>query len=365
MKKCSISFIYNNAFSQIGGLQQYNKNILSALEESNEVNIYAISLNDSTADIPNFKHVKVISANKSIIKFILLSIRYGFNSSVLVFGHVNLLFPLALFFRFFSKKRIVLITHGIDIWRPLSKYRKRALQSVTELWTVSEYTKSRIVELYPDFQNKIEILYNTVPPLLLSNNQTADKYYLRKKYNIPISNKIILSVCRITPGDREKGYDTILEVLPKLLEQYKITYVLAGKAENNELERLKQKVISLGISDHVVFTGMFDSKDLNSIYASCDVFILPSKKEGFGIVFIEALLHGKAVIAGNMDGSVDALQFGATGILIDPNSLNEIYEALDQVISGRYEVKGDVREKTFDKFGFDSFKKQLNKILVK
>jgi glycosyltransferase involved in cell wall biosynthesis len=355
-----VGFIFINTFSSIGGLQQYNRNLIVAcLEEFKSENCFFLSLRDEKKDFPNVPGVLHWHANGNILKFILYGFKICLKSDKIVFGHINLMFPLGILFNLFSKKHIVLITHGIDIWRPLTWYKKLSLKFVNSIWTVSEYTRSRILDLYPFLYNKVHILYNTIPVEIEKKSLEVDRNYLKHKYNIPLESKILLSVCRISSGEKEKGYDKILDILPRLLKQHQLFYVLAGKAEADELERLKNKTKLLGVTSNVIFTGEFESQYLNSIYASSDVFVLPSKKEGFGIVFIEALLQNLPVIAGNKDGSVDALQFGDTGFLIDPDNIEMLYTILHDVLSNKVNVKGDVRMKTLHKFGFESFKKQL------
>ena len=94
---------------------------------------------------------------------------------------------------------------------------------------------------------------------------------------------------------------------------------------------------------------------------------MPSKKEGFGIVFIEALLAECLVVAGNVDGSVDALQGGQTGILVNPDNIQEISIALDRVLSGEIPAhlqdKNRVKQKTLAVFGFAAFEQNLTSIL--
>ena len=115
-------------------------------------------------------------------------------------------------------------------------------------------------------------------------------------------------------------------------------------------------------------TGFVPDSQLADYYNLCDVFAMPSKGEGFGIVFIEALACGKPVLAGNKDGSVDALANGELGALVNPDDLNEIANTLIQILQGIYPnpimYKPEIlRQKTIEYFGFDKFKMTLKKYL--
>ena len=99
-----------------------------------------------------------------------------------------------------------------------------------------------------------------------------------------------------------------------------------------------------------------------------DTYIMPSKKEGFGIVFIEALVCGTPVIAGNIDGSVDALQNGEAGTLINPDSVEDIANAIMKhavmTSSEKEEERRAIVKKTLEHFSFDKYKQRLEGILA-
>jgi glycosyltransferase involved in cell wall biosynthesis len=91
---------------------------------------------------------------------------------------------------------------------------------------------------------------------------------------------------------------------------------------------------------------------------------MPSKGEGFGIAYLEALSCGKPVLAGNVDGASDPLQNGQLGVLVNPDSTAEIAEALVAILHGTYPSPvlyrgGDLRERTIQAFGPDRFFTQL------
>ncbi|MBI4507924.1 MAG: glycosyltransferase family 4 protein, partial [Chloroflexi bacterium] len=80
-----------------------------------------------------------------------------------------------------------------------------------------------------------------------------------------------------------------------------------------ELERLAEES---GVAQRVVFAGTKVGEELATYYRACDVFVMPSIKEGFGIVFLEAMAFGKPVVGGNHGGTPEAVQDGVTGFLV-------------------------------------------------
>ena len=102
-----------------------------------------------------------------------------------------------------------------------------------------------------------------------------------------------------------------------------------------------------------------NDSDLLDFFKMADVFIMPSSQEGFGIVFIEAMACGTPVIAGNIDGSVDALRNGELGLLVNPFSTEEIAKAIDSILDNET-IKSqnsqlERSKKVFEYFGFDQF----------
>ena len=93
-----------------------------------------------------------------------------------------------------------------------------------------------------------------------------------------------------------------------------------------------------------------------------DVYVMPSTKEGFGIVFIEAMYYSLPVIAGNKDGSTDALLDGKLGLLIEPNSSLEIEKAVNKIIENKKAYEPN-RQLLMENFGYDVYKKKLQQIL--
>jgi glycosyltransferase involved in cell wall biosynthesis len=91
---------------------------------------------------------------------------------------------------------------------------------------------------------------------------------------------------------------------------------------------------------------------------------MPSKREGFGIVYLEALACGKPALGGNQDGAIDALCHGELGALVNPDDTNAIAQTLIEILQGTYPNRliyqpEALRQKVIDTFGFDRFKQTL------
>ena len=150
--------------------------------------------------------------------------------------------------------------------------------------------------------------------------------------------------------EQYKGYDKVLEALPELVKLNPLLrYLLVGKYDLNEKERLDSIINQMGLQQVVVFAGLVKDEELAEHFNLADIFIMPSEREGFGIVFIEAMFYGIPVIAGNVDGSVDALRDGELGLLVNPNNKMEIITAVSKIVAKRKGYLPD-RQKLMENF---------------
>ena len=104
-----------------------------------------------------------------------------------------------------------------------------------------------------------------------------------------------------------------------------------------------------------------------SIAFSC-LYLLTSTCEGFGIVFLESMLHGTPVIAGNRDGSVDALAGGELGVLVDPLDVSAIATAITDVLARRADPRvldaDFLKARVYAMFGYPRWKDSLRQLLA-
>ncbi|SFY02629.1 glycosyltransferase family 4 protein [Cytophaga hutchinsonii] len=367
----NILFLYINAYSSVGGIQKFNQNFLHALKQLNAADntITSLSLSDKTEDLPHAAHTHFNTADGSRMKFLMKAVKLSLKSDVVVFGHINLFFPLILILKILLRKKIVLITHGIEIWRPLGFFTKKCLSLIDTVITVSNFTKNKIIEIHNVPAHKIKILWNTLDPEFDASVKNEKPEYLMQRFGIAPSDKVILTVCRLVAGEKNKGYDKVIQSLKEIKKQIPgVKYLLAGKYDLIEKQRLDNLIEEHALQQQVIFSGYIKTEELPDIYSLCDVFIMPSSKEGFGIVFLEALVKGKPVIAGNKDGSVDALLNGELGLLIDPEDQYAITTALVDTLSmkadSRFYNVNELHDKTINTFGMKAFTNRINDILI-
>jgi glycosyltransferase involved in cell wall biosynthesis len=131
----------------------------------------------------------------------------------------------------------------------------------------------------------------------------------------------LLTLCHLRA---RKGVDLSIRAFAQIAAEFPdVRYVVAGVGP--EFDSLVALARSLDLGDRVVFAGRVDDTTRNALLAECAVFVMANRRfprdvEGFGIVFLEAALHGKPSIGGNNGGVPDAVEDGVTGLLADTDS---------------------------------------------
>ncbi len=365
-----ITFAYLTAFSQNGGIEKFNCAFIKALTEIfPDKKFCFLSSHDKQKDANNQylngKDFHAYGGKK--FRFVVSSFFRAISSKLLIIGHINLT-PLAFLAKlFYPTLKMVLIVHGIEVWGKLNFFRKWVLQNSYQIMAVSEFTKQQLIENHNIKEEIIKIFPNTIDPFFDTPADFQKPEYLLQHYNIKPENTVLITIGRISNSEGYKGYDRVIEILPELVSEIpNIVYLIIGSYDEVEKKRLDELIKNKGVSDSVIFAGYVRDEELTSHYLLGDLFVMPSKGEGFGIVFIEAMACGLPVLAGNKDGSSEALDHGRLGTLVDPDNSEELLKAIKSLIINNKmstESKLEKQKNAFDKFGFENFKKRLKAIL--
>jgi glycosyltransferase involved in cell wall biosynthesis len=269
--------------------------------------------------------------------------------------------PAAQFIKKFFGIPYWVVAHGIDAWGVTDPALKSALKDADLVLAVSTHTRDRLLaeqRLNPD---RVVILPNT-----MNENQYVIRpkpRHLLERFRLLPEQPVILTVARLDNRERYKGYDRLIEGMPLIREALPdVRYLLVGKGKDRS--RIDALVKQHGVENCVTLAGYVPDEELCDYYNLCDVFAMPSKLEGFGIVFLEALACGRPVLAGNQDGSVDALCHGELGVLINPDRTDEIAETLIMMLRREYPhpliyQPQSLRQRVIDAYGFDRFRSTI------
>jgi phosphatidylinositol alpha-1,6-mannosyltransferase len=324
----SVLCIFTEVFAK-GGIQRFNQTLLDACDRLG-VRCRVLSLNDSPATIeqdPRYKSHTIAGFAGNRPRFALtlagelLRNRYD---RVLV-GHINFLtlFTLMRTLLRFQTARTMMVAHGIEVWSGIGGMRRPALRRIDRILCVSHYTRKRILEQAPALDED---------KLVIFPNALADSW--RRIAAVPFSGSLpgrfILSVTRLEPGDRHKGIATVIEAFSMLTDN-SMHYFVVGAG--SDLPFLESVAARFGVGERVHFMRGVSDSELVSLYKKCEAFVLPSGKEGFGIVFLEAMFFGAPVIAAHEKGAIDVVKDGDTGLTVPFGDTLAIKHAIERMMA--------------------------------
>lgn len=344
-----------------GGIESFTKELLLSLNKK-KYSISIISKNDSKPHFKKFKNIlilKLINFFKLIIFVANILLKIFMEKPKLILSAHSNFSVLALLIKILFKIPYIVVAHGVEINPKLSKFQLMALNNSKKILSVSRWTQSKLLKLGINI-NKITIIGNTASEKTFHPNHSTK--HLRNIYKIKSNDKIILTVARLNKIEKYKGYDLIIKTIAKLIKKFKnIKYLIVGSGD--DIERIKILIQKLKLKKSVILCGFVPSTQLPSYYCLADIFALPSTGEGFGIVFLESMLSGTPVIGGNKDGSIDAINDGYLGKLVNPNKLSSIADAISSMLNKNgpkfWFVRSKLRRACLKLHGRDVFAKKI------
>ncbi|MGB3641437.1 MAG: glycosyltransferase family 4 protein [Rivularia sp. (in: cyanobacteria)] len=274
----------------------------------------------------------------SFVSAIKLYFRYRYK--YIEWGH-GYDFPAILLLSYILPIQFFIFVHGNDILCPLrnpilKKLFEFTLQRSTGIVCNSSFTRDYLSENF-SFNSPTYVINPIVRAEKFGDNAKNQQYLenarlnIRKQYNISENAIVILSVGRLV---KRKGFGKVIDNLNQLLHRgLDVHYIICGRGKMQS--ELEQKASQLQLTQRVHFAGFVTDADLTDYYAACDIFAMltffdaeSASIEGFGIVYAEAGYFGKPVIASRIGGVEDAVHHEENGLLVNPDSPEEISQAL-------------------------------------
>ena len=361
-------FLTLRTFSATGGIEKGCKILGKALYEDsikNEGIVQICSMYDKQEDAFDNRYFPTENFRGYGInkwRFIKETVLAGSKSNLVILSHINLLLAGWFIKKIAPHTKIILLAHGIEIWYPLNARKKRMLKQCDKIIAVSNYTRNKIIEVHGLAEDKCVVLNNCLNPFLPLPSLHKKSEALLNKFGFTASDKILMTLSRLSSKEKYKGYVKVIKAIAGLKEKYpNIKYLIAGRYDKREKVFLDTLINKLELQSTVIMPGYIKSEELEKCFAMCDLYIMPSSKEGFGIVFIEAMYYGLPVIAGNADGSADALLNGKLGQLVKPDDVEEISKAITNVIENKTSFIPD-RKLLLQHFSYEVYKEKLEGI---
>jgi len=309
----------------------------------------------------------------SRLRFLFEVAKAGIRGYDLVIANHVALAPVAAMMKLVFRTPYWVACHCVEVWWGMSWWRRASLKRADVILPVSHYTAGVVQQMGGIQRSKVKVLHNAIPNSFV-DLLTAQEPKKSSDAKVENSSRVLLSVCSLAPGNEFKGVDTVIRALPAVLRVLPdIRYVVVGDGEvRKSLEILAAET---GVARCVTFAGEVSDTDLAALYRNCDAFVLPSRGkgvggvaggEGFGRVYVEAALAGKPVVGSRSGGASEAVLHGKTGFVVDPDSSEEVAEALLSILQDRElgEQMGSAgRTWALDMFSEDTLSDSLRKLL--
>ena len=320
-----IAVLLTGAFHAFGGIETFNRSLIHALDHiaaARNLRVRVFSLLDETSPASATPYLasprlRFRGFRGSRARFALSACHAARSADTVIVGHANLL-PLVPMMNvpLMTRSFKCLIAHGIEVWKPLPRLQTLGAARLDRILCVSAYTQREMMRLNSMPAARFRVFPNTLDPVYArARHARLDRAAL----GLP-PGPMLLSVSRLAPSERYKNVAAVIAALPEVLRQVPDAfYVIVGDgAERQPFLDLARR---LGLAAKVFLPGAVPDALLPSYYAACDLFVLPSTKEGFGIVFLEAMEHAKPCIGARAGGIPEVVHDGVTGLLVDASDL--------------------------------------------
>jgi phosphatidylinositol alpha-1,6-mannosyltransferase len=233
--------------------------------------------------------------------------------------HLGLL-RLLPFFRL-SQARVVMMLLGVEAWREQSWLTRKQLEKVDLFLSISDHTWRRFVDFNPQYEAKPHqtVLLgigtareNTTPP--------------------PRSTPAALMLSRLSKGEDYKGHREVIDAWPTVIKQMSNAELwIAGDGDlRNDLEKL---VTERGLETNVRFWGQVDEEKKQQLLQESRCLVMPSRGEGFGLVYLEAMRLGRPCLVSTLDAGLEVVNPPEAGLAVNPDDGQEIAVALCRLMT--------------------------------
>jgi phosphatidyl-myo-inositol dimannoside synthase len=352
-----------------GGIQRAGRHLALVMSEyaaSHKMEYRFLSLNDSqelhrmqVAD----REFVFTGADRGKGRFIAGALRAARRKPKLALAAHPNLGPVVRAMRLLAPRmKSVICTHGIEVWEPLPSARRNALRKATLVLSPSQATADHLVSVQGVAENHIRVLPWALDPdfALKSSGGTAPAL----PADFP-AGRVILSVGRWLAAERYKGMDTLILAMPRLLLRWPdLQLAIVGSGDDRAwLEHIAR---DSGVQRHVHFLSGISYRELSACYEAAEIFALPSRGEGFGFVYLEAMAHGKPVIGGAHGGAPEVIQDGVTGYVVQHGDPLQLATSIDALLCNPEHARemGEAgRQRVEREYRFNVFSKHFKRIL--
>ena len=318
-----------------------------------------VSLNDTQIDSADLRPYTTPQAldqwracSREKAEFVHETLRLSCGVKLIICGHVAQL-PIAWLASWRRPGlRYALVAHGIEVWRPFTFFQRRALKGAWRIFCVSRFTRDELLKRVRLDPARVVVLPNALDPTLDADGIDSA--------HVTTSQPIILAVSRLSSSDRYKGIDHLIEAMPAILKTAPDTKLrIVGRGDDRP--RLQNLARDLRVEAAVEFAGFVDDRQLRHEFARCTVFALPSEREGFGLVYLEAMAHGKPCIAANAGGAPEIIT-PENGRLVPYADVPALARACAEALTTSWNA--DTIRACARRFSYPAFREHLHRLIA-
>jgi glycosyltransferase involved in cell wall biosynthesis len=193
-------------------------------------------------------------------------------------------------------------------------FEEKMLEQADKIIAVSHFTKRELLEYYKVPASKIRVIHNGVDTRKFQ--PAMDKIKIKQELGFNSDDLAILSVGRLYA---RKGLFTLIESMPAVVKQFKnAKFIVSGKGQSDEMNKLIAYAEKVGVKDNLVFTGYYPDKKLPKLYQAADVFAFSTFYEHHPFAVLEALSTGLPVVTTRVGGIPETIENGKNGFLVQP-----------------------------------------------
>lgn len=261
----------------------------------------------------------------------------AFRASLVIFDHVHLTLP-ALYIPRALRAPMVICAHGSEAGKRIRRASICAFRAADLVLTNSEYTLHNMRNVVEHF-NAIACPLGLAPEHEMSVEPppwTLGGPVLRAADGVerPMGQRAMLLVGRLDAGEREKGHRELIQAMPTLLRRVPTAQLVLAGGGSDEM-RLRANAAESEAAASIFLTGQVDHDLLQRLYAGCYAYVMPSRQEGFGLVYLEAMNFAKPCVACRDDGGAHVIVEHETGLLVgQPIDQSELIESLAGLLNG-------------------------------
>jgi glycosyltransferase involved in cell wall biosynthesis len=226
------------------------------------------------------------------------------------------------------QKRVPYVITVHDRWHR-APFKKLHGNIFRRLIAVSDSIRQVLVKDFHIAAERVKTIHNGIDPAKFEAAEAEKAVLFRQKHGVKEHEVVLTSVGRLT---RAKGLADLLRALRLLPEALPYKCLIVGEGKDQPL--LQELTLSYGLADRVSFCGY--QSNIPVVMAAADIILLPSHREPFGQVILEAMFSHKPVIASAVDGIPEIVTHNSTGILFSPGDVRALAGAMEDLISNAH-----------------------------